>query len=189
VAAGLRRRRIGLRHTGVLALGAAIAVASCGIGASRSPVVTPPAVPQNPEESMTAAVASTRAEIVRVLSRVGLILDDPQVPYRPAEAPAVATAPRRIFQAVLPEDPGHGFIAVYELPDVPQAAAAAEEQARYVASGPGRVQFPFDTQFVVRRVGTTVVFHAYSRENATDPRAADVVVALQTLGDEVPVPR
>jgi hypothetical protein len=90
---------------------------------------------------------------------------------------------------VLPDDPGHGFIVVYELPSVPEAAAAAEQQAVFVASGPGRVQFPPDAQFVIRRLGTTVVFHAYSRENSTDRRAADVVVALQRLGDEVPIPR
>lgn len=168
---------------------AGVVATSCGIGATRSPRVSPPVVPASSQPVLSPAVAQTRAAIVQALGEVGLILDQPQIPHRPAEAALVAGAPRTVFQAVLPDDPGHGFIVVYELPSVPEAAAAAEQQAVFVASGPGRVQFPPDAQFVIRRLGTTVVFHAYSRENSTDRRAADVVVALQRLGDEVPIPR
>jgi len=98
-------------------------------------------------------------------------------------------APRTVFQAVLPDDPAHGFISVYEFPTLPDAEAAAEEQAAYVTSGPGRVQFPPDAQFIIRRVGTTVVFHVFSRGSSGDPRGADVAVALQSLGDPIAIPR
>jgi hypothetical protein len=170
-------------------LAAALIVAGCGVSAGRSPRVTPPVAIPGPGATTSPAVAQTRAAIVGALASVNLILDDPQVPYRPAESSSLAGAPRTIFQAVLPDDPGHGYIVVYEFRTVADAAAAANEQASYVASGPGRVQFPVDAQFILRRVGTTVVFHVYSRESSTDRRGADVVAALQRLGDTVPVPR
>jgi hypothetical protein len=189
VAAGLTTRTSLLGRLLAVALVAGLAGAACGIGATRSPRVTPPVVSPSAGAPVSAAVAEARAAIVQALGGVGLFLDEPHVPYRPAEAPSLASSPRTIFQAVLPDDPGHGFIAVYELPSVPEAEVAAEEQAAYVTSGPGRVQFPPDTQFVIRRLGTTVMFHAYSGENSTDRRAAEVVVALRRLGDEVPIPR
>jgi hypothetical protein len=182
--------RVRLRAAAVgLAIVTAIVAAGCGIGAARSPRVTAPALTSAPEATMSAAIAQTRGALVQALGTVNLILDEPQVPYRPAEAPVLAGVPRVIFQAVLPDDPAHGFIVVYELPTPPEAAEAAEQQATYISSGPGRVQFPPDTQFVIRRIGTTVVFHAYSRENSPDHRAADVVVALQRMGEPVPIPR
>ncbi len=171
-----------------VALGVVVVAAGCGIGASRSPRVTAPVLSPDPEATMSAAIAQTRGALVRALGTVNLILDEPRIPYRPPEAPALAAVPRTVFQAVLPDDPGHGFILVYELPTIPEAATAAEQQAAYVASGPGRVHFPPDTQFVIRRIGTTFVFHAYSRENSPDRRAADIVVALQRLGEPVPIP-
>jgi hypothetical protein len=128
------------------------------------------------------AIASTRAEIEAALAAVGLALEEPALPYRPGEVPELVRAPRRLFRAVLPDDPAHGFIVVYELPGEEAATEAAEAQAQFVNSGPGRVQFPLDAQFVIRRVGATVVFHVFSREVSSDRRAADVVVALQRLG-------
>jgi hypothetical protein len=172
-----------------VALAAILAtIVGCGVGATRSPRATSSA-PTGPGAPVSQPIAETRAAIVTALGTVNLILDDADVPFRPAESPAFAAAPRQVFQAVLPDDPGHGYITVYEFPTLAAAAAAAEEQAIYITSGTGRVQFPPDAQFVLRRVGSTVVFHVFSRGSSSDRRGADVVAALQALGDPVPIPR
>jgi hypothetical protein len=183
--------RVSRRHAAAIVVASTMVIvaAGCGIGASRSPRVTAPVLTPGPAATMSAAMARARGALVQALGTVNLILDEPQIPYRPAEAPELAGVPRSVFQAVLPDDPAHGYIVVYELPTVPEAIAAAERQATFVASGPGRVQYPPDTQFLIRRLDTTVVFHAYSRENSADRRAADVLVALRQLGSEVPIPR
>ena len=41
-----------------------------------------------------------------------------------------------MYQVVLPADPTHGYIVVYELRDTARAAEAAAEQQRYLATGP-----------------------------------------------------
>jgi hypothetical protein len=133
------------------------------------------------------AVASTRAAIEAALGDRQVQLTDPQQPYRPAEPPPIAALPRGVFQAVLPDDPAHGYIVVYELPSETAALEAAEAQAAYVGSSVGRVQFPVGTQFVVRVLGRTVIFYADPPESPDD-QAGDVVEALRTVGREVPVP-
>jgi hypothetical protein len=162
----------------------------CGTGASNGGGATFP--PQNFGQSggtTTAAVAATRAAIVAALGTKSLQLDEPKVPFRPPEAPRFAAAPRAVYQVVLPNDAAHGFISVYEFVDAPSAAAAATEQANYVGSGVGRVQFPLDTRFVIRQVGTTVVFYTWSPSNSADARTADIEAALDTLGTDIAVPR
>jgi hypothetical protein len=66
---------------------------------------------------------------------------------------------------------------------------AATEEARYVGSGPGKVQFPVDARFVLRQVGTTLVFYSWSPGTPADPRTPDIATALATLGVEIPIPR
>lgn len=112
----------------------------------------------------------------------------PAVPHRPAEGAAFAAAPRAVFQVVLPEDPVHGFVSIYQFADDAAAATAGREQAAYVASGPGRVQFQPDTRFVLRQLGSTVVFFTWSPANSPDPRTADIQKALETVGVGIPVP-
>jgi hypothetical protein len=171
------------RLTAAVAILALLAsVAGCGIAASTGQLVTQAPPSRAAGESLSPGLVSTRGELVRALGTVNVILDDANVPVRPAEAPSLAASPRAVFQAVLPDDPTHGFISVYELGTVEAATAAANEQVAYVNSGPGRVQFTPDTQFVVRRLGTTVIFHAFSRENAADPRAAEVFSVLSRVG-------
>jgi hypothetical protein len=118
----------------------------------------------------------------------GLQVEDATRAYRPAEAPAFATAPRIVVRAILPDDPDHGLLVIYEFIDQSAATAAAEAQAAYVASGVGRVQFPNGTQFVIRVLGSTAVFYAWSPPVTTDQRAAAIATALETLGVGVPVP-
>jgi hypothetical protein len=97
-------------------------------------------------------------------------------------------APREVVQVLLPGDPDHGYISIYEFSDGAAAEAAARAQADYVGSPIGRVQFPPDSQFTIRVVGPTVVFHAYSPANSSDPGAARIPVDLATLGSGVDVP-
>ncbi len=159
-----------------LALG--IVAAGCGIGA---PSVTPPT-------ATGSDVVAARAELEDALGALSLQLDDPQVPHRPGESPTFAAAPRAVFQVVLPDDPGHGFVSVYEFADEARAEAAGKDQAAYIASGPGRVQWVPDTRFVIRQVGRTVVFFAWSPLNSPDPRTADIQKALESVGTGIPVP-
>ena len=44
------------------------------------------------------------------------ILTDTQAPVRPAESPLLATAPRAVYQVVLPKDPDKGFIVGLRVP-------------------------------------------------------------------------
>jgi hypothetical protein len=169
----------------VLALVAALGAGGCG--APGRP--TPPAASatQPAPATLSPAVDRTRAAIERALGGRQVQLRDPQVPYRPAEAPAIAGVPRAVYQAVLPDDPSHGFIVVYDLPTEAAAHAAGEAQAAYVGSSVGRVQFPTGTQFVVRVVGSTAIFYA-EPPDSPDDQLDDVAEALRTVGTEMPVP-
>ena len=70
--------------------------------------------------------------------------------------------PRRLVQAVLPSSPDDGFVVVYELPTNGDADRVGREFASYLASGTGAVQYPRDTQFVLQRVGQTLIFYPWS---------------------------
>ena len=135
------------------------------------------------------ATESTRADLQRVLGAARLQLTDPQVPYRPAEAPQLAGAPRSVVQVVLPSDPTHGYIVIYDLGDDVTARTAGDAQAAYVASGPGRIEFPSDAEFVIRQVGSTLVFYAWSPGGSTDELALEIQPVLETIGSEIVVPR
>jgi hypothetical protein len=186
VAARLTRRAIALAWLALAAL--ATLTAGCGIGASGT-AGSFPVESVGPSIGTTAAVAETRAAIATVLAAKSLQLDDPKVPFRPPESLAFAAAPRGVYQVLLPQDPNHGFVSVYEFPDASSAATAGNEQADYVGGGPGRVLFPLDTRFVIRQVGTTIVFYTWSPANSPDPRTPDIQAALETLGTAIAVPR
>jgi len=173
----------------VVAAAAAIVmtVAGCGVGASRSPVTTPGAS-GGPGASLSATLAQARGQVVRVLEAAGLVVADPRVTYRPAEAPSFGAAPRAVLQVQLAGDLAHGFLSVYEFTSAVAATDAAREQAAYVASGTGRIQFPAGTRFTLRQLGSTVVFYAWSPGVTMDPQAPDVEAALRELGAEIAVP-
>lgn len=141
---------------------------------------TPPAGP---------AAVATRSDIAAALAAQSLQLEDLAPPYRPAESARLATAPRIVVRAIIPNDPDHGRIVIYEFLSTGDATSAAQEQAAYLASGVGRVQFTPDTQFILRVVGSTVVFYSWAVANSPDlAKATAVSTALQTLGFGVPVP-
>ena len=60
---------------------------------------------------------------------------------------------------------------VYDFPTPQAAFAGGSELAAYLASGPGRVQFPNDAQHVIRQVGSTLVFYTWSPVNSPNGHA------------------
>ena len=158
----------------------------CGVGASTAGARSSPtdALP-----SYSLAIADARGQVARALARDGLQLEDARQPFRPAESTALARAPRGIFQVVLPDDPGHGFIVIYEFRDEASAADAGREQAAYLGSGPGRVQFPPDTQHLIRQSGTVLITYSWSASNSTDARAPAILADLALVGTGIAVPR
>jgi hypothetical protein len=175
-----------MRRSGVaLALGAAVLIAGCG--ANDVPGPSLPAESVGPGMTVSPAVSQTRIELVRALGEHNLVLADTQAPVRPAESPLLGAAPRAVYQVILPKDPSHGYIVVYEFPDQARAAAAAAEQQAYRATGPGRVQTPLGSVSIIRQVGSTVVFYEWLPEGSTDDSAPGIQQALETVGVGFPV--
>jgi hypothetical protein len=175
----------GRRRAGAVVAAAILVLAACA-GTDRPAT---PARTATASDGRTAgpAVARTREAIALALGGRSVQLQDPPVPYRPAEPAALAAVPRAVYQAVLPADPAHGYIVVFDLPDEAAARAAAEAQAAYVGSPVGRVQFPTGTRFIVRQLGSTVIFYA-DPPDSPDDQAPDVADALRALGTEITVP-
>lgn len=170
------------------ALGVAMVVGACATTPEGTPQVTFPLTTDPPNRTTTPDLEATRAAIAAALGATNVILADTESPFRPAEGAILTTAPRAIYQAVMPADPGKGFIAVYDLEDAGRAAAAAQDQAAYLASGPGRVQYPDATMHILRQLDSTVIFYSWAPEAAVDPAAPDVAAALETVGQAVVIP-
>jgi hypothetical protein len=49
------------------------------------------------------------------------------------------------------------------------------------------VQFPADAQFVLRQVGSTLLFYAWAPSAVTDPAAPQIAAALQGVGTGFPI--
>lgn len=162
-----------------LAAALAIVVGACGVGAAPASDIS---VEPGPSATVTPAIGATAALVGQALGSRGLPVSVPKVPYRPAESATLSAAPRNVYQVKLPDDQDHGFFVIYELPTPQAATAAAQEQVAYVESGPGRVQFPADARFVLRQVGSTLVFYAWAPSAVTDPRAPQIADALATVG-------
>jgi len=173
------------RGAALLAL-AAVVLGCATSGASVPP--PPPAATLGPTGTVGPEVAQTRADLVRVLGTKNLILQDSQASFRPPEDARFTMTPRALYQVILPDAPTEGFIVVYQFTDPVSASEAADEQARYLASGPARVQSAFGSRHILRLVGSTVVLYSWVPEGATDARQPDIQAALETLGTGVPVP-
>jgi hypothetical protein len=165
-----------------------VAAAACGVGAGRSAPVTFPPQSFGAAGSPTPAMQQARNAVTAALGGFGIIVDEPQSPYRPAETRRFAGAPRAVIRAVLPRDPERGLISIYGFVDPASARQAAREQAAYVASPVGRVQFPTGTQFTIRQFGSAVVFFSEVPGSSPDDQAPDVAEALRSVGEEVEVP-
>lgn len=165
--------------------GALLAVVVAGCVPTAGPTFPPVGSSPGPAGDLT---AGARAQVAAALAVEGLQVQDPQSTFRPAEGAIFAAAPRTLVQAVLPDDPAGGYIVLYAFGTPAQALAAAQDQARYIASGPGRVLYPLSTQFSLRVLGNIAIFFSYASDSAPDPRTPAIGIALSTIGDEVPIP-
>ena len=163
-----------------LVVAVALAVAAC----ATEPRSTFGA-PGGPAGSLTDA---TEAQVIAALGAVGLQAAEAQTPYLPPEAALFANAPRTVLQATLPDDPTGGFLVIYALQSPEAAAAAAADQAQYIASNRGGI-FSFAGRYVIRLVGSNVVFFMWLPDSATDPRTVKIEEALLSVGTEVPIAR
>jgi hypothetical protein len=187
---GLRRgpgAARGVVATLLVSTALAASMAACAPGGGLS-VASFPAGSIGPTVTAGAAAAQTRIELVRVLGEQNLVLQDSQAAFRPPEDATFTTAPRALYQVILPNAPSEGFIVVYEFPDASIAAEAAADQAAYLATGPARVQSPFGARHVMRLVGSTVVLYSWVPEGVADERQPAIQPALETLGVAVPIP-
>jgi len=173
-------RRVGLAIGTV-----ALVVAACGPSGEALPTVPPALI--GPSTTVSPAVDLTRAELVRVLADHRLVLTDTQAPVRPVESPLLASSPRAVYQVILPEDPGKGYIVVYDFRDPNSASEAAAEEQHFLATGPGRIQSPEGYVQVLRQVGLTVVLYGWLPDAARDPSAPEVQQALEALGVGFPI--
>jgi hypothetical protein len=179
-----------LTHTrGRVALVLVVAglVAGCGIGAPQGSSAVPPAATATPQPTVSTAVAQTRLQVAGALAAAGFQLVDPRVPFRPPESALLAAAPRAVYQVPLPADPSHGYIVVYEFPDAASASVAGHEMATYLASGPGRVQFPSDAEHVLRQLGTTLIYYTWSPGASPGTDVATIAKALEAVGQGIAI--
>jgi hypothetical protein len=163
--------------------------AGCGVAAPQGSVAFPVLDTPSPLPTVSAAVAQTRLQIASALSAADFQLSDPTTPYRPPESPRLAIAPRAVYQVVEPSDPTHGYIVVYEFPDTATATSAGNEMASYIGAGEGRIQFTPDTQFVLRQVGTTLIFYSWASANSPGPDPQKIANALSTVGQGIAIPQ
>ena len=154
----------------------ALQVLGIGVGVR---VATPTIAPTGQASEVT------RALVVKALQDAAFQVQDPRTEYRPGESPDLVDVPRRLVQAILPEEPQGGYVVVYELPSAGEADRVGRDLRAYLGSGPGAIQYPRDSQFVIRRVGQTLVFFPWSAEASPDARVAELAAALETVGTEV----
>lgn len=131
------------------------------------------------------ATEVTKALVVRALEGASFQVQEPLAGYRPGESPELVDVPRDLVQAVMPEDPSAGYVVIYELPSPNDAERVGRDFLRYLGGGTGAVQYPRDSQFVLQRVGQTLVFYTYSLEASPDARVAELAAALETVGTPV----
>jgi hypothetical protein len=131
------------------------------------------------------AAQRTWDQVAATLGQASFQVVEPVTAYRPGESPALVDVPRRLLQVVLPSEPAGGYVVVYELPDEEAAGRVGRDFAGYLASGTGAIQYPRDAQFVLQRLGRTLVFFAWSPQANPDPRLAELGAALRTVGQPV----
>jgi hypothetical protein len=134
------------------------------------------------------AAQQTHDLVAKTLGDASFQVVDPQTPYRPGESPDLINVPRRVLQAVLPSDPDKGYVVIYELPSAGDADRVGKDFAAYLGSGTGAIQYPRDAQFVLRRVGQTLVFFPWSPLVSPDPEMARLAATLSTIGEPVVTP-
>jgi len=132
-----------------------------------------------------AGAASQQAhDVVKAaLEQASFQVQDPLTAYRPGESPTLIGVPRRLVQAVLPSDPTGGYVVIYEFAGANEADAAGRDFVAYLHSGTGAIQYPADEQFVLRRIGTTLVFFAWSPALSPDAEVARMAATIDKVGN------
>jgi hypothetical protein len=181
------RRRAALRTAVLVLVGVsgAVLTAACS---SVPPAFTYPPESAGPPSFGSPAGSVTEAMLIDVFGEHRFQVQDAQTPYRPAEGPALAGAFRHVVQVIIPDDPDGGYLVIYELRDAPTALAAGQDQAAYLASGPGRVQHPIGTRHIIRQVGSTLVLYAWHPEGSVGERTPEIEDILETIGVGITVP-
>ena len=178
------------RRRGILALAGVFTavgglLAACAGGAPSMATAAPiPTLQPSPP----AAVSATLAQLEAALHANGLVAELARTAVRPAEPPSFDGVARWPFHATLPDDPTGGYFVIYDFAAPALATVGGHDLAAYVASGPGRVQYPPDVQFVLHQVGSTLVFYAWSPASSPDPRTPDLAAAIASVGSSVPIP-
>ncbi len=164
---------------GSLAVGAVLVLLSAlgitMVGPRPEPTIVPPGQ----------AAQRTWDQVAAALGEASFQVQDPVTQFRPGESPALQDVPRRLLQVILPSDPAGGYVVIYELPTNGEAERVGQEFAAYLATGPGAIQYPRDSRFVLQRAGQTLVFYPWSAEANPDPRLPDLAAALETVGTPV----
>ena len=185
-------QRVGFAAGRLTLAGFLVAIAAllggCGIGAAGSPASLP-VESVGPAATAGAAAAQTRGVVAAALGSVAVQFGDATRPYRPAESGRLRDAPRAVYQVVLPDQPDAGYIVVYEFRDAAAAVDAGNEEAGYLGTGNGRVQFPLGTQHVIRALGPTLILYSWLPAASSDPTPGKVADALSTIGVGFAVPR
>lgn len=160
----------------------------CGLAASTS-TASVPAASAGPSARIGGATGTTFGAIRSALSTVAVQLGESSRPFRPPESARLRSAPRAVYQVVLPDQPDAGFIVVYEFPDAAAATDAGNEEAGYLGTGPARVEAPVGTQYVLRALGPTLIVFPWLPAASSDATTANVAAALSTIGIGFAVPR
>jgi hypothetical protein len=161
-------------------LAACGALLALGSLACAGPPVATPGAPGD-------AGAATKQLVISALGAAGIPAAETTKPYRPSETAALTSAARSIVQAELGNDPGHGFVVIYGFTSAATAEKAGYDQAAYVASPAGRIQFAPGSHFVIRLVDTTMIFFTWSPGTSPDLQQQKVEDALNGLGVGVPI--
>jgi len=168
-----------------LAVALAFAVAACA--PAYIPKSTYPPIGSTPQPAGDTTNA-TKQVVIGALSAAGLQAGDTNRSVRPWEGPLLAAAPRSIIQVTLPDDPEHGFIAIYALGSPNAALAAANDHAAWVASSIGRINFAPGTRFALQVVGSNVIWFSWLPGSSPDARLDQIGPVLETIGEGVTVP-
>lgn len=163
---------------GSLVLGGLLILAQV-LGVGAGPGAEPTQTPTGQD------VRRTHALVVRALGDASFGIQDPPTDYRPGESPELYSVPRGLVQVIIPSDPQGEHVVIYALTSAGAADRAGREFAAYLRGGTGAVQYPRDSQFVIRRVGPTLVFFAWSPSVSPDPRVAELAAVLETIGTPV----
>jgi hypothetical protein len=155
-----------------------IVLAVAGVGVN----MVVPGVDTSPAPAGSAA-ALTRDRVALALEGAGFQVQDPSIDFRTGETATLLRTPRRLLQVVIRSDPEHGYIVIYEFTDADAADTAGREFWTYLHSGTGAVGYPQDAQFVLRRMGSTLIFFPWSPTVSPDPAVARIASVLNGLGN------